>query len=67
MPKVLCMTGIVVSILVMILFTADLIFGLAGLMWLAPFSYANKVMDVIFMVCAGALGFLSWTTLREQD
>ena len=67
MPKALCMTGIVISILVFLLFLFDLIFGLVGQKWLAPFKYASMWMDIMFVVCAGGLGYLSWITWREQD
>ena len=67
MPKALCMAGMVIAILVFILFLLDLIFGLVGPVWLAPFRYASWPMDVAFVICAAGLGVLSWLTFREQD
>ena len=62
MPKALCITGMVISILVLILFLLDLV----APEWIAPFEKANRVMDVTFILCAAATGVLSWITLREQ-
>ena len=68
MPKALCMTGIVISILVLLLFFFDLLFGLIpGITWLAPFKFADWLMDTAFIICAAGLGYLSWATLKEQD
>jgi hypothetical protein len=66
MPKALCITALVMSILVFILFAADLIMGLAGNLELAPFKYTSLVLDIVFVICAGGIGFLSWQTFREQ-
>jgi hypothetical protein len=59
MPKALCMSGLVVSGLVIILFAADLAARI-------PFGRASVVMDVAFLVSAALLGLISWFTLREQ-
>ena len=67
MPKALCMAGMVISILVLVLFLLDLIFGMVGIGWLAPFRMASPIMDIAFVICAAALGYLSWATFREQD
>lgn len=67
MPKALCLTGMVIAILVFVLFLADLLLGMFGMNWLAPFKYASLMMDVLFVLCAAILGWLSWATLREQD
>ncbi len=67
MPKALCITGMVISILIAILFFADLLGG-----WffpaLAPFGGASykSWMGIWFLICAGLLGWLSWSTLKEQ-
>ncbi len=60
MPKVLCMTGMVIAILILVLFLLDLAVAF-------PFNRISVFMDVMFVVCALGLGFLSWATLREQD
>ncbi|MFT5526192.1 MAG: hypothetical protein ACI9G1_005661 [Pirellulaceae bacterium] len=62
MPKALCMTGMVISVLVFVLFTVDLV----APAWIAPFKNANMILDIVFMLCAGAMGYLSWATMREQ-
>jgi hypothetical protein len=60
MPKALCLTGMVISIVVFLLFLLDLILGF-------PFQGASMLLDIIFVICSGTLGFISWTTFREQD
>ncbi len=60
MPKVLCLTGMVIAILILVLFLLDLAVKF-------PFQRINAVMDITFVLCAIGLGFISWTTLREQD
>lgn len=62
MPKALCMSGMVVAILIAILF----LFDLAAPSGYAPFRKANIMMDVLMLVSAGLLGFISWMTFREQ-
>lgn len=59
MSKALCILGIAISALVLIVFGLDLAMG-------TPFNGASKLMDIGFVICAGLLGYLSWTTLREQ-
>jgi hypothetical protein len=44
---------------VLIVFGLDLAMG-------TPFNGASKMMDIGFVICSGILGYLSWTTLREQ-
>jgi len=60
MPKVLCMTGMVIAILILVIFFLDLVVKV-------PLQRTNPVMDVVFILCAIGLGYLSWSTLREQD
>ncbi|HND56526.1 MAG TPA: hypothetical protein PLV92_29110 [Pirellulaceae bacterium] len=62
MPKALCMTGMVIAILILVLFLLDLTMPSA---W-APFKRASAMMDIGFILCAVGLGYLSWTTFREQ-
>ncbi len=59
MPKALCIAGMVVAILVLILFLLDLAVGV-------PFKRASVTLDVIFVISAAILGYLSLMTLREQ-
>lgn len=60
MPKVLCLAGMVIAILILVLFLLDLAVKF-------PFNRINTVMDITFVLCAVALGYVSWSTLREQD
>lgn len=69
MPKILCISAMVVAILVLVLFLSDLLLGLAGLDF-APFKGAEGsmrfVMDGVLATAGGILGFLSWKTFKEQ-
>ena len=60
MPKVLCMTGMVIAILILVLFSLDLAVKF-------PFQRISMLMDVMFVLCASGLGYISWATLREQE
>ena len=66
MQKVLCYFSLTISVIVLALFLADLILGMAGMVEIAPFKYASMVMDIVFVICALILGVLSFFTLREQ-
>jgi len=66
MPKVFCLIGLGVSALILVIFLADLLFGLLGMKNLAPFYMASMLMDIFFIVSAGGMAFLSWQTFREQ-
>ena len=66
MPKALCLISLVASILVVVLFLADMALGMLSMKDLAPLQAANTVMDVVFIVAGAALIFMSWTTYREQ-
>lgn len=66
MPKALCLTALVISILVFLLFFSDLLLAYLGMESLAPFRGAHKGIDLVFSVCAGILGLLSFLTFREQ-
>jgi len=60
MPKLLCMFGTIVAVLLLVLFGLDLAIGV-------PFNKVSVVwMDVPFTVLGAILGVLSWMTLREQ-
>ena len=60
MPKVLCLTGMVIAILILVLFLLDLAVKF-------PFNRISPIMDGTFVACAVGLGYISWSTLREQD
>lgn len=59
MPRVLTIVGMSVAGLLLLLFGLDLAIGI-------PFSKASVMMDLMFLVSAGMLGYMSWTTYREQ-
>ena len=59
MPKALCIFGMVIAGLLILIFGLDLVTGV-------PFKKASMLMDVGFVVVSGLLGFISWTTFREQ-
>lgn len=66
MTKVLCLIGLVVSILVFLLFFLDLLFGLLGMLSLAPFQKVSIVMDILFILCSLGLAYLALSSFREQ-
>lgn len=59
MPRALCLIGSVVAVLLLLVFGLDLIIAF-------PFLRRSLVMDIGCLVCAAALGYMSWTTLKEQ-
>ena len=59
MPKMLTIAGMSVAALLLFMFGLDLAAGF-------PFRKASIVMDVLFLVCAAMLGYMSWSTYREQ-
>jgi hypothetical protein len=58
MPKALSISGIVVAILLILVFGLDLALKF-------PFSQASMTMDIGFLIAAGVLGYISWSTMRE--
>lgn len=66
MPKILCISALAISILVLILFLADLVLGLANARSIAPLRGASITLDLVFIASAAVLGFLSWVTFRKQ-
>jgi len=65
MPKALCISGMVISFLLLLIFGLDLVTAVM-LKNGFPFGGASWLMDAGFIVCSAVLGYLSWTTLREQ-
>lgn len=65
MPKALCLTGLVIAILVFLIFLSDLLFGMIGMASFAPFKMSNMIMDIIFLICAAGLAFVSWISFKE--
>lgn len=66
MPKALCLTSLVVAILVVVLFLADLLLGVAGMQEMAPLRGASLLMDVVFVTVGGVVAYMSWLTYRQQ-
>ncbi len=52
MPKALCLISLVASILIVVLFLADLAMGMLGMTDIAPLRSANKMMDLTFIPVA---------------
>jgi TRAP-type C4-dicarboxylate transport system permease small subunit len=63
MPKALCIFGMVIALLLAVIFLADLFVRMAGG---AITPAMNTIMDVVFILCAVMLGYVSWSTWREQ-
>jgi hypothetical protein len=59
MPKALCLAGTVVAVLLLLVFGFDLALKF-------PFHRASLTMDIGIVLCSLALGYLSWTTLKDQ-
>jgi hypothetical protein len=59
MAKTLTVLGMVVAVLVLGLFALDLAIKI-------PFERVSTAMDCVAVVCAGILGYLSWSTYKEQ-
>ena len=66
MPKALCLTSLVASILVVVLFLEDFVMGWFGIDSLAMLGGANLTMDFTFVILGAILIFMSWKTYREQ-
>lgn len=66
MQKALCIAALAISVIVFVLFFADLLLGLLGQDMIAPFKYASLLIDIVFAVCSAILGVLSWLTYRQQ-
>jgi hypothetical protein len=59
MAKALTFAGMGVAGLLVLMFGLDLAIGV-------PFGQASLMMDVALLICAAALGYMSWSTYREQ-
>ena len=66
MPKALCLISLVASILIVVLFLLDAAAGMLGMTDVAPLRSANLTMDIVFVIMAGTMIYLSWSTYREQ-
>ena len=59
MSNALCLVGTVVAVLLLLVFGLDLAVKF-------PFGRVSLTMDIGIVACSLALGFVSWTTMREQ-
>ncbi len=59
MPKALAISGLVVAGLILMIFGIDLAIGLT-------LGGVSKAMDITFLIAAAIMGYVSWTTYREQ-
>jgi uncharacterized membrane protein len=59
MPKALAISGLVVAGLLVLISGMDLAIGL-------PLGGVSKAMDITFLIAAAIMGYVSWTTYREQ-
>jgi hypothetical protein len=59
MAKAFSVFGMVVAAIFLLVFALDLAAGM-------PFGKASWIADVGFILCALILGYLSWSTFREQ-
>ena len=66
MPKALCLTSLVASILIVVLFLEDAITGFMGMDTIAMLGAANLTMDIVFVIAGAILIFMSWVTYRAQ-
>ncbi len=69
MPKALCILGMVIAVLLGVFFLADLAMPILNMKRMAFEGMSktmNIIMDVGFLVCAAMLGYMSWSTWREQ-
>ena len=66
MPKILCISGMVIAALVGLLFLVNLIIPLVLNNAWAPFKGASMMLDIVFVLCAAGLGYISWQTYKEQ-
>ncbi len=58
MAKGLTIMAISIAILLLVLFGLDLVIQY-------PFKRVSVLMDIVFILCASGLGFISWTTLKD--
>jgi len=64
MPKALCIVGMVIAVLLGVFFLADLAVLHMARGGMTP--TLNTIMDVAFILCAVILGYMSWSSWREQ-
>jgi threonine/homoserine/homoserine lactone efflux protein len=57
MPKILAISGMIVAGLLLLFFGLDAS--------LSIFKRPSLVMDILFLISAALLGYMSWSTYRE--
>jgi len=60
MPKALALSGLVVAALLLLIFGMDLAIQI-------PFGGASRSMDIALLLGSAALGYMAWSTFREQS
>jgi len=60
MAKGLTITAMAVAVLTLVLFGMDLAISV-------PFHKQSIILDIAFVICGLAIGFLAFTTWRELD
>ncbi len=65
MQKGLCIAALSISGLVLLLFLADILMWLGSMQAFAPYKGFNVWSDLVFIVCAAIIGWLSWTNYRK--
>ena len=58
MPKALTISGMAVAGVLLLIFALDVAIGI-------PFKKASMAMDIGFIICSLALGYLSWSAYRD--
>lgn len=59
MPKAMTIAGMVVAGLLVVLFSADFFAGI-------PFGAPSKMMNIGAIIAGAMLGYISFSTFREQ-
>lgn len=59
MPKFLTILGGIVAAVLLLLFGLDLAIGI-------PFGKFSKTMDILLILASAMLGYMAWSTYREQ-
>lgn len=65
MQKGLCITALSISALVLVLFLADILLGLGGMQAMAPYKFFSWYGDLVFIVIATLIGWMSWINYQK--
>jgi len=58
MPRFLTISGMIIASLLVLMFGLDLAIKV-------PFDRPSLAADVLILICAAVLGYMSWNTYRE--